>query len=581
MKKGNPLGRLLELSKDEYGRLLFSIVFGLIGVLGGIVPYIAANQIILKLLADVDNIGEYTYWILVGLGGYSLKSIFYALSLSKSHQAAFNTIKSIRARMIEKLPRLPLGTILDSSSGKLKQTIIDQVETMEKPIAHLIPEFTANILGILAVYIYIFILDWRMGLVSLLSLPLGMVFFGAIFKNYEEKYKGSIEVGNRMNLGIVEYVEGIEVIKTFNQGEFQYKRFHDSILENASYYCEWMKETQLYMCISKAIMPTTLLGVLPIGWIFFKSGSLNVDVFFMVVILSFTTSDFLMSLMNFFDSLAKLGGVIAEVDFILEAEEQVHSEEKVVFKNMDIALSQVSFGYQEDKKVISNVSLDIRENSVNGFVGPSGGGKSTLAKLIAGYWDIDHGAISIGGIDLKDIPLEQLYETVSFVSQDNYLFNESVMDNIRMGRLSATDQEVVDIARKSGCHDFISELERGYETIVGSGGGHLSGGERQRIALARAMIKDAPIVILDEATSYIDPENEAIIKKAIKNLLKDKTVIMIAHRLSTITDVDRIFLIDRGIVKTSGKHGELLADSKLYRSMWQSHLGIKEGEHSA
>ena len=282
--------------------------------------------------------------------------------------------------------------------------------------------------------------------------------------------------------------------------------------------------------------------------------------------------------MNFVDTLAIVGTTVASVDELLSAEEQQHGERQVQLKGRDIELSHVSFGYHEDKEILKDVNLSIPEGSLTALVGPSGSGKSTIAKLIAGFWDVKEGIVSMAGVDEKKIPLETLYDQVAFVSQDNYLFDETVRENIRQGRLSATDKEVEVAAKAAGCDAFIRTLEKGYETNVGAGGAHLSGGERQRIAIARAMLKNAPIVILDEATAYIDPENEAVIQKAIAKLVQGKTVIVIAHRLSTIKDADKIVVVKDGQIEAAGKHEELRKSCPLYESMWQAHIGAKDGD---
>ena len=288
--------------------------------------------------------------------------------------------------------------------------------------------------------------------------------------------------------------------------------------------------------------------------------------------------------MNFVDTLAQVSTTVDAVDELLSAEEQQHGEKRADIRGTDIELSHVSFGYHGDtptksgREILHDVSLSIPQGSMTALVGPSGSGKSTIAKLIAGFWDVTDGTVSIGGVDEKEIPLAQLYTQVAFVSQDNYLFDESVRENIRMGRPAATDREVEEAAKATGCDAFIRSLEKGYETNVGGGGAHLSGGERQRIAIARAMLKDAPVVILDEATAYIDPENEAVIQKAIAKLVQGKTVIVIAHRLSTVKDADRIVVVKDGRIEAAGKHEELRKDCPLYEAMWQAHIGAKDGD---
>ena len=541
-------------------------------------PYFAAAQIIIGLLSGRTGYGFYATWCLVALAGFCLRALLYALALSMSHKATFSILKEIRERILQKLPKMPLGTVVDTPSGEMKQIIVDQVESMERPLAHLLPEMTSNLLAPVCILLYLFFLDWRMALLSIVSIPVGMALMMGVMKNYGKQYEGSVKVTQAMNATIVEYIGGIEVIKAFNQGKNSYAKFAQRVRANAAYFYNWMKSCQLPISFSKAISPTTLITILPVGWLLYQSGSLSVETFITVIILSLGIAGPLLAAMDFVDSLAKVGTIVGEVDAILNGEEQIHATRPVSLPNRDIAVERVSFGYHEDAEVLHDVSLSIPSGSMVAFVGPSGGGKSTIAKLIGGFWDVKKGRITLGGRDLRDIPLAQLYSKVAFVSQDNYLLDDTVRENIRMGRLDASDAEVEAVARAAGCDAFIRALENGYDTKVGGGGAHLSGGERQRIAIARAMLKNAPIVILDEATAYIDPENEAVVQRAVAKLVEDKTVIVIAHRLSTITDADRIFVIDGGRVAASGTHEQLLKDSELYREMWRAHIGAKDGD---
>lgn len=576
MKKESPLKRLWALAENQHKQLNMAIVLAITGVVGGIIPFVSAGKIIAGLLDKINEQGFYIQWFLIGFLGYVIKIIFYNLALSKSHKSAYNLLEEVRLKILIKFPKLSLGKIVDTPSGQIKQVVVDQVESLERPVAHLIPELTANIIGPILILIYLFILDWRMALLSLVSFPIGMIFMSAIMKDYPKQFQGAVQVGGEMNSAIVEYIEGIEVIKAFNQGDEQYEKFSGKIRVNADYYCRWMKDVQLLMSMSKAIMPTTLLAVLPVGWILFRNGSLQAETFLMVIILAFSISGLLTEAMNFVDSLSRIGTILDSVDSVLADEEQEHASNPVSLQNLDIELDKVSFTYDGQLDVIKGISMNLKEGSFNAFVGPSGGGKSTLAKLIGAYYDPSSGQIKLGQIAYKDIPLNQIYDSISYVSQDNFLFDESIKDNIRMGNVNATDDEVVKVSKESGCHDFIMALENGYDTKVGSSGGHLSGGERQRIAIARAMLKDAPIVILDEATAYIDPENERLIQRAISKLLEGKTVIVIAHRLSTIKDADQIFVIKEGRLNSQGTHEELLASSDLYQDMWKAHIGAKE-----
>lgn len=577
MKQKSPATILWELAKKEHSKLKTSVFIASIGVIAGIIPYIAASRILVELLKGNEDFKIYSLWLGIGLLSYILKSFLYSMALSVSHKATFSVLKDVRLRMLEKLPKMQLGEIISVPSGNFKQIIVDQVESMEKPLAHLLPEMTSNLLGSLSIFIYLLFLDWRMALLSLVSIPVGMLFMGLVMKNYAVQYEGSVKVNREMNSAIIEYVNGIEVIKTFNQDKRSYAKYKDKVIANARYFYEWMKSCQLPVSLSKNISPTTMITVLPFGWYFYISGSLSAEVFISVIILSLGIAGPLLETINFVDGLAKIGTIANSINLILEGKEQKHSDREVTIQQYNIDLQNVKFGYEEEKEILHGISLNIKEGTTVAFVGPSGSGKSTLAKLIAGYWDITEGNINIGGYNLNEIPLKQLYSLTAFVSQDNFLFNESIRENIRMGNPSASDKEVEDIAKKSGCHDFIMKMEHGYDTVVGSSGSHVSGGERQRISIARAMLKNAPIVILDETTSYIDPENEVIIKQALSKLIKDKTVIIIAHRLSTITDAEQIFLIENGKLVSYGKHDELLKGCELYRNMWNAHIGTKDG----
>ena len=565
MQQKSPMLRLWELGEQYHGGLIRAVLSASIGVLCGILPYFAAAQIIIGLIHREQCASYYLLWCAAALGGYVLRAVLYALALSMSHKATFSILKEIRERILAKLPKLPLGTVMDTPSGQMKQIIVDQVESMERPLAHLLPEMTSNILAPVCILVYLFVLDWRMALLSLVSIPVGMAFMMAVMANYGKQYEGSVKVTQEMNSTIVEYIGGIEVIKAFNQGKHSYEKLSQRVLANASYFYHWMKSCQLPVSISRTLAPTTLITILPAGWALYLGGSLDIETFVTVIILSLGIAGPLLAAMDFVDSLAKVGTIVGQVDSILNSKEQQHGMTPVSFDSMDIRLGHVSFGYHADQEILHDVSLAIPSGTVTAFVGPSGSGKSTIAKLIAGFWDVKKGTITLGGHDLRDIPLSQLYEQTAFVSQDNYLFNESVRENIRMGKPRASDREVEAAAKAAGCDAFIRNLEQGYDTLVGGGGAHLSGGERQRIAIARAMLKNAPIIIFDEATANVDPENEDKLQKAMEELTRDKTIIMIAHRLKTVQKADQILVLDEGVIAERGTHAELSEKPGLYR----------------
>ena len=578
MEKQSPVQRIWELGKDEHGKLITAVILAVVGVVCGMVPYFAAAKIIALLLAGETAVAAYMPWLIAALVGYLARTVLYNGALSISHRATFSILKTIRELLLQKLPRLPLGTVMDTSSGKLKQIIVDQVDSMETTLAHLFPEMTANITAPVLTLIYLFILDWRLALLSLVVFPIAFAFMMMVMGGYAKDFEGAVQATNEMSGAMIEYINGIEVIKAFNQGKKSYARLTDKVKANAQYYYDWMRRSQLGMSMAYAFFPAQMLTVLPLGWVFYLHGTLTVETFLTVIILSLGMSAPIVAAFNFVDTLAQVGTTVSQVDEILKGEEQEHANTTVTFDDHNIEVKDVSFGYHDDKEILHGVSLSIPQNGMTALVGPSGSGKSTLAKLIAGFWDVKNGTITMGGHDLKSIPLTQLYDQVAFVSQDNYLFDDTVRENIRMGRRDATDAEVEAAAHAAGCDSFVSSLEKGYDTMVGGGGAHLSGGERQRIAIARAMLKDAPVIVLDEATAYIDPENEAVIQRAVAKLVENKTVIVIAHRLSTITGADNIAVVRDGRIEAQGRHEELLASCPLYKEMWQAHIGAKDGD---
>lgn len=578
MKKQSPVGRIWQLGKDEHGKLIVAVVLAVVGSVCGIVPYFAAAKIIALLLAGEKVLQTYITWFLTALVCYWLRTVLYNGALSISHKATFNILKTIRQLLLAKLPKLPLGTVLDTSSGQFQQTIVDQVDSMETTLAHLFPEMTANIAAPVLTILYLFVLDWRLALLSLAVFPVAFYFMMTVMGSYGKDYEGAVKATNEMSSTLIEYINGIEVIKAFNQGSRSYARLADKVRYNAQYYFNWMKKSQLGMALAYAFFPAQMLTILPVGWLLWLHGSLTAETFLTVILLSLGMAAPIVAAFNFVDTLAMVGTTVGQVDAILTAEEQEHSTAPVSFANHDIALEHVSFGYHDDKEILHDISLNIPSGQMTALVGPSGSGKSTIAKLAAGFWDVKQGRITMGGCDLRSIPLSQLYEQVAYVSQDNYLFDDTVRENIRMGRLNATDAEVEAAAHAAGCDSFIADLEHGYDTRVGGGGAHLSGGERQRIAIARAMLKDAPVILLDEATAYMDPENEALIQNAVNELVKNKTVIVIAHRLSTITGAANIVVVKDGCIAAQGTHPQLLETSPLYKEMWQAHIGAKDGD---
>ena len=563
-KKESPISVLWGWGKAYHGKFIGSIILAVLGVACQMVPYFCVAHIVTMMLSGEQNFSRYVTVGIIALCGYFGKVLFSSLSTTISHTATYYTLRDLRENITAKLARVPMGTILDTPSGQYKTTIVDRVEGMESTFAHLLPEMTANVLVPLVIVVYLFVMDWRMALLSLVTLVVGLAVMSAGMKNYPVKWEGAVKAGKQMANAIVEYIGGIEVVKAFSQSAGSYKKYSDAVNYNANYYVDWMRENQKTMSAYNAILPSVLICVLPCGFSFWLSGSLELSTFLSIVIFSLGLVGPIIAAFTFTDDLAVLGTNVEEISQLLNAEELNHKETPIKLENTGISLRSVSFSYDGTTEVLHDVNLAIHPGTMTALVGPSGSGKSTVAKLIAGYWDVTSGSITLGGHELKDMPLSEIADQISYVSQDNYLFNRSIRENIRMGRPSATDAEVEQAAKQSGCDAFIRKLNNGYDTVVGSAGSHLSGGERQRIAIARAMLKDAPIIILDEATSSVDPENEDELQRAIEALTHDKTIIMIAHRLKTVRNADQILVLDNAHIIQRGTHAELIRQKGLY-----------------
>lgn len=574
-KTQSPMAWVLGQTGDHGGQYVLSVVLAVIGVAFSLAPYFVVIGIVQGLMGGVKDFAFYLNRCLIMAALWLGRVLFHALSTATSHKATFAVLGEIRKRCMEKLTRMPLGTVLEQSSGALKNTLIERIDSIETTLAHIVPEFTANLLIPIIILVYIFTIDWRMGLAALATVPLGMFCYVFMMAGSAKFYQRTVTATKALNDTAVEYIGGIQVIKVFGKTKSSYERFVHDAYEAAHSFIDWMRASILPFTFAMVIMPATMVSVLPIGGLLVRNGSLSAQNFVTVIILSVGVITPIITMMSYSDDFRTMGTIFGEVRAILDAPEMNRPAEGGAPAKNDLELRDVRFGYQE-KEVLHGVSMSIPEGSFVAFVGPSGSGKSTIARLIASLWDVSDGSIRMGGQDIRQIPQEAYADRIAFVSQDNYLFNMTVRENIRIGRPSATDAEVEEAARQSGCHEFIMGLEKGYDTMVGSSGGHLSGGERQRISIARAMLKAAPVVILDEATAYTDPENEAVIQRSVSKLTEGKTLIVIAHRLSTVMDADRIYVIRDGRIDDQGTHEELLQHHGLYEAMWNAHMEVKD-----
>ena len=575
-KKRSAASWILEWAGQKRSAYVWSVVLAAGSVIFKVIPYFMIADVVKMFLDGNREFKAYlvkAVWIALS---FILAELLHSLSTALSHKATFTVLANIRKTCCEKLARVPLGYVKDTSSGTFKNILVERIDSIETTLAHIVPEFTSNLLAPVIILIYFFLTDWRLALWSLVPVVVGFLSYFGMMLDYKPSFERTVQTTKDLNDAAVEYIDGIEVIKAFGKTESSYAKFTKAAMAYADSFISWMKRCSIFHALMMVVTPYTLLTVLPFGAHYVENGTLTIPDFIMCIILSLGIVGPLITVGSYTDDLGKIGVIVGEVVGILEQPELKRpAESTAVPKDNSITLTDVKFGYH-DKEILHGVTMELKAGTVNAIVGPSGSGKSTIAKLIASLWDVNSGSIKIGGTDIKQLSLTDFNQKIAYVAQDNYLFNESVRENIRQGNPNATDEQVIEVTKKSGCYDFIMQLEKGFDTIVGGAGGHLSGGERQRISIARAMLKDAPIVILDEATAYTDPENEAILQNSIAKLVAGKTLIVIAHRLSTVKDSDQIFVINEGNVAAHGTHEELLASCPLYKEMWNAHISAKD-----
>ena len=568
---------LFSFASPCKGKMTLSVLCAILSVAGGFIPFWAVYEILLAFINQTVTLEGILLWCLVGAVGYLIRCVCYGTSTILAHISAYTILQGIRLKIANRLMKAPLGEVMGRQIGYLKNIIMDKVEDLEPPLAHMIPELTSNLLLPIAIFVWMLAIDWRMSLAVLIAPVLAMIPMFFLMRNYNSQYAAYMEANNHVNSIIIEYVEGIEVVKAFNQSTSSYEKFVGAVQSFKEFTLAWFKSTWKTMNLMMAIMPTTLLGVLPVGLLLVQNGSISPAELAMGIILSLSIVGPLMKATTFINEAKSMEFAVEAANELLNLPILPDSGKIVSIPHNDIVLDRVFFSYDgsEQNDVLQGVSLKMPEGSFTALVGPSGGGKSTVARLIARFWDVTGGSITIGGKNIKELSIRQLSEMVSFVTQDNFLFNCSLKENIRLGNPNATDEEVYAAARAACCDEFIAHLDKGYDTPAGDAGKRLSGGEKQRIAIARAILKNAPIVILDEATAFTDPQNEDKIQKSIMALSKGKTLLVIAHRLSTIQNADQIIVLKKGQIVDCGKQEELLNRCPLYADMWKAHIGAK------
>ena len=585
-KKKHGLARCLEIAAKRKPLMILSAVLSSIAAICSFVPYLAIYCVIREILMvypdlnrlNTEAIRLYSVWAMFGILG---NLISYFLAILCSHIGAFGTIYDLKIEFADHLARIPLGYHLSIGSGKLCKIMEGNIESIEGFLAHQFPDFVASVTSPIVMVILLFVVDWRFGLASLAGIIAAFVaeFMGygsGEMKNTMKQYQDALE---DMNNASVEFVRGMPVIKIFGKEESSFERLKSAMNKYTDWVLKFSLGWQNCMPAFTTIVNNIYLFLIPVGILVgrnAKDPKMFALHFVFYLLFVPAIAGILNKIMYVSESFMEINNNVARMDEILYISELADNGTKVP-AGCDVRFENVSFSYEgRTEQALKNVSFQAQEGQLTAVVGASGSGKSTIANLLSRFWDIGEGSIKIGNTDIREISQEELMKTISFVYQDTFLFKMSIADNIRLGRRNASDQDVVEAARQAQCHEFIMQLPDGYQTVVGSSGVHLSGGERQRIAIARAILKDSPVIILDEATAFSDPENEYLIQKSFENLTKNKTVIMIAHRLSTVRDADRILVMQDGELVESGNHEALYEKGGRYRKLWDSYAQTLE-----
>ncbi|MEO1409877.1 MAG: ABC transporter ATP-binding protein [Bacteroidota bacterium] len=577
--KKTGLARLLEIAGTKQWLLLGSALLVVLHAVLTMIPYILVFYILQQLLSaslEAATVTTYLYW---ASGAVVVSFVAMFLSGAFSHLAAFNILFELRKKIVEQLGRLPLGYLDQRSSGGLKKILADDVERIESFVAHGIPDVVKACVLPLLILGYLFTVNWQLALVSLLPLVVLIVSIPLLMNTEEVKkamnrYHRSLE---EMNAGIVEYVRAIPVMKIFGQTATAFKKYSGTVNGFQHFFSEWTKIYAPAMGMVISFLHNALLPVLVLGLLLYFEQQLSLAVLVLFLILGVGYVKPLFALASLLNELSMIDHGVKRIDEILFDVPVPAAGHRQLTADYSLYFEDVTFAYRPGLPVLEDVSFSVPQGSITALVGPSGSGKSTLAKLVPRFYELERGRIRIGQTGVDELAATALMDQVSFVFQDNMMFYDTLYNNVLMG-MDKSREEVIAACKVARCHDFISQLPEGYETHFGDRGIHLSGGEQQRIQLARVVLKDAPILLLDEATAYADPESERLIMTAFNEIIQNKTVIVIAHRLSTITEADQIVVLRGGRVESTGRHAELLEKSELYQHLWRAHTRAREFE---
>lgn len=575
--------KVFEYAGPHKKDLYIATFIVLLSVLMGVLPFVLAYQVISPLVMGNAVDTKYVCIRVIGvLICLILQAILYGWGLDVSHKAAYSTLLRLRTSLQKRFEAVPLGFIQDKGTGTIKKLFVDDVDSLEVLLAHSLPEGIANLMIPIAIYVAMFFIDWKLALLSLASIPISFAAMMIMYSVGMKKMGPYYMAGQKMNNTIIEYINGMEVVKVFNKDAESYERFRKDISDYRDYTLEWYKAAWPWMAIYSSLLPCTIILTLPLGAWFVLCGFSTLPDLILVLCLSLSIGIPLLKSLSFLPTMPQLNYKIAALEQVLETAPLQQTNAVFHGKNYDICFDHITFGYEKSQpgpdgqpmvtmeEVIHDISFTAKAGQKTALVGESGSGKSTLAKLLIHYYDPQQGSISIGGQKITEMSLEALNSQVSYVAQDQYLFNTSILENIRMGRPDATDEEVLEAAKKAQCMEFLEKLPQGIHSMAGDAGKMLSGGQRQRISLARAILKNAPIIVLDEATAYADPENEEKMEAAIAELVKGKTLFVIAHKLPAIMNADQICVIEHGKLAATGTHAELLATCEEYKKLWKA-----------
>lgn len=561
-----------DFLKPNKWRYAGSVFLAISGVFFGLVPYFVIYKLLMRLAQAQCTINNVVIHVAVVLLSLVLQIVCHTLSTTISHKAAFSILEKIKVSVTEKIMRVPLGYTQSKGSGYFKDMLMDQIEKLEYPLAHAFPETTSGVLLPVAVICFLFSLDWRLALAAtvpaMVTLLIYLPMYFGIMNEFAKTYYSSLST---MNGKVIEYITGIKEIKIFGRAKDAYGKYETSIDDYQSSTLRLYNKMYFVTSPAFVLLSSIFVSVLCVGGFLYAAGALSASIYLFSIIISLGIGVPLLKFTEFMDNFYHIKNGANLVNEVLSAPELSQTKAKRAdIRGCEVQLHNVGFSY-EDKRVLDNISLVFKKNQKTALVGPSGAGKSTVANLIARFWDVSDGSITLGGTDYRDIPLNQLMENINYVTQDPFLFNMSIRENMLVGNPDASEDEIVSAAKAAQCEEFIEKLVHGYDTVVGDAGDKLSGGQRQRIIIARAILRNAPVLILDEATAFADMENQHKLQDSFSALCQHKTLILIAHRLSTVVDCDQIAVINNGKVDSVGTHESLLSNSALYQNMWSTY----------